>query len=294
VIDVVTQVLDNVFSPLTLAMTLIVLGDIVVERSGVLNIGIDGVVVLSIALSFSLSIALGNPVAVLGVVVAAAVIVALLVSLAVNLLVSSHVLTGLAIGFACYGVGTMAALPYLGTAPRISLSMHWYTVLGLSAALAVATWYVLYYTKAGIAVRAAGNNPYAAEALGVHVWRVRTLALVVGYSLIALGGAVYELGYIGIWSQGLGVGRGWLGLSLAIASMWHPIAALGITAVYSYVETSMWALQLTAGVPAAVINAMPFLTALGIVIAVHLTPVHRRVSPPRALGAEYFREERTA
>jgi len=290
----ITQMLDNVFSPLTLAMVLMVLGDIVVEHSGVLNIGIDGVVALSVALSFALSLTTNDPVLVFALVVLAAIAVALVVSLIVNVFVASHVLTGLAVGFACYGLGSIAALPHLGRSAGVHPTLHWYWVLGVSVVLALAVWYMLYYTKLGIAIRASGNNPYAAEALGIHVWRIRTLALVAGYSLIALGGAIYELGYIGIWSQGLGVGRGWLALSLAIASMWHPLAALGITAVYSYVETSMWALQLAAGIPAAVINAMPFLTALGIVVAVHATPVKKRVSPPRALGAEYFREERTA
>ncbi|MEM1678101.1 MAG: hypothetical protein QXV81_03825 [Ignisphaera sp.] len=285
--------IENILNAFTLSMIFIVLGDIIVERSGIVNLSIDGVITLAIAISYVAMLRFG-PLQALILSISIAITIALAISLFINILHASHVLTGLCMNIVLYGASATIGIALGGgkstrqiALPSIHLVM--YTLLAI-----IIVWYMLYRTRIGTAIRACGFNPRASEVLGVKVWRIRTLALVIGYTLIAVGSYIYITMYRGAWLPYSGMGNGFLALALAMASSWHPIIASLITVLFVYFYTSIYILQLIYGVPAAIINMLPFIVSIAIAILIQVTPIKKKLSIPRALGEIYFREERAA
>jgi len=165
-------------------------------------------------------------------------------------------------------------------------------VIILALIVTFMVWILLYKTKIGTFIRACGFNPRASEFLGIKVWKVRMIALVIGYTLIALGSYIYIVAYRGAWLPYSGMGNGFLALALAMASSWHPILALLITILFVYFYTSIYILQLIYGMPAAIVNMLPFTVSIAIVTIIQITPIKKKLTIPRALGEVYFKEER--
>ncbi len=293
--------IERFLNPLALALTLAVLGDVVVERSGVLNLAIDGLFVLCVAVTFSVFVATSSPIMALIAVLACGAVLAVVMSMLINVFLANHVLAGLAMNMVCYGIATIVGTRFLGRALPTSLYMDTVTI-GVVVALSTAlTWLLLYRTSFGVALRACGYNPRNAEALGIDVGRTRLVAMLLGYELIALGAFVYLASYVGTWSAGLGTGWGFLALSLAIASLWHPVLAPILATSFAALYVSMVEIQthpirigsVVIKMSPAMVSAIPFVAALVLVSILYATPLRRIVSPPRALGEPYFREERT-
>lgn len=291
----------DIFESFYLFLLLASLGDIVVERSGVLNLGVDGFIVFSIALSYTASLAL-NPLTAMFMVLVCGVLYALLISLFVNLLHTSHVLTGLVLNMAFYGLSVIVGelgydIAFQKNVPRTltpPIVMGWQHVLFISITLAMSIWLLMYRTRIGVVIRACGFNPRATDSLGVRIWRARTLALVLGYIFIALGGFTYTMFYKMSWSPYIGMGYGFLAIALAMTSLWHPLIVLAPVALFSYLERSLYVFQLERGIPPPLLNMVPYAAAIVFITAVTTSPIGRRLPIPRALGEVYFKEERAA
>uniref|UniRef100_A0A7C1E3W5 ABC transporter permease n=1 Tax=Fervidicoccus fontis TaxID=683846 RepID=A0A7C1E3W5_9CREN len=295
------MIVEELFESFFLFLLLAAVGDIIVERSGVLNLGIDGFITLSFALCYSATIAYG-PVASLVLVLVAGALYALLIALFVNLLHSSHVLTGLVTNMVFYGLSVLIGYWGLDLAtergvPRtlsISTPLDWRTVLALSILAVSATWVFLYRTRIGTAVRACGYNPRSADYLGVNVWRTRLLSLVLGYIIIALGGYVYVLFYSKAWTPYIGMGYGFLALALAISSLWHPLLIALPTVIFSYLLRSLYVYQLEYGISQYILSMIPYLASIIFITAVIASPLGKKLPIPKALGEIYYKEERAA
>lgn len=291
--------LGAVFEPFYLFLLLVTLGDIVVERSGVLNLGIDGFIVFSIALSYTATIALGPAIA-LAMVIVGGLLYALLISLFVNLLHASHVLTGLVLNMIFYGLSVVvgdlgndiAAQSLVSRTLVAPVLLEWLHILLISMSLATLVWFLLYRTGIGVAIRACGFNPRAADYLGIKIWRIRSLALALGYVVIALGGYTYTLLYKKSWSNYAGMGYGFLSLALAMSSLWHPLIAIAPGALFSYLMRSLYVFQLEYGISQHLLFMVPYLAAIAFVTAITASPIGKRLPIPKALGEVYFREER--
>jgi len=295
------MILEEIFEPFYLFLLLASIGDIIVERSGVLNLAIDGFIVFCIALCYTATIAY-NPFTALALAIAIGILYASIITLFVNIFHSSHVLTGLVLNMVFYGlsvvigdiglnVATERQIPRTLVAP---VPLRWYYVILITIASITITWFFLYRTKLGIAIRACGFNPRSADHLGVKVWRTRFIALVIGYIVIALGGYVYTLFYKKAWSTYIGMGYGFLALALAMSSLWHPLLAVIPVAIFSYLMRSLYVYQLEYGISQFLLSMIPYLVSIAFVTVVTASPLGKRLAIPKALGEIYFREERAA
>lgn len=285
--------IESILNVFAVSMLFIVLGDIIVERSGVVNLSIDGVITLAIATSYVATLSLGHIYALITTLLLI-IVTALMVSIFINILHASHILTGLSMNITLYGLSATMGIALGGgkAIKQITLPLSYLALCSILATIIV--WHLLYRTRLGTMIRACGFNPRASEALGVKIWRVRMVALSIGYSLIAIGSYMYTAMYRGAWLPYSGMGYGFLALALAMASSWHPLLALPITLLFVYFYTSIYALQLFYGVPAAVVNMLPFVVSVTIVTILQVTPIRKKLPIPRSLGEVYFKEERAA
>lgn len=283
-------------------IALAALGETIVERSGTINLGIDG---MMIAGAFAAILAAG--LAGWGAGLAAAMLVGALFGLAAatailrggaNQIVVGIAISLLAAGTATYfyqlwdslglsrsaidlvptlGFGALASLPLVG--PILS-GQSWLTWAML--ALALLTLLLLRRSRWGLVLKAVGDEPAAAAQRGIDVIGVRTLALAVGGALAGLGGAAITVGYLGAYTDGLVAGRGYVALAVVIIGRWSPVGAVAGALLFSFFDSL--ALQAQGGrfaLPVEAYMALPYLVTLAVLVA-----TARGNAAPRALGSE--------
>lgn len=290
-------------SSVFLAYYLAALGHAIVERSGVLNLAIDGIFVLSVAISFAVAIYTNNNVALaLLVPMIVAALFGLLMAFLVTKFPISHGATGLSLMFLGYGLASLVGLPARNLQGRTGIDIGytlditnpmWIGVYIIAILLGVAFLFIINKTKLGAAIRAAGEDPAAAEALGVNVLMVRLIAGFIGFALIGLGGAMFEISYTQVWSEGQGLGHGWLAFAISLSAGRHPLLILISSGVFAGLVKYMTAIQAAYKLPQDLAKMLPFVAAILAMVIFMATPLKRKLAPPRSLGKIYFREERT-
>ncbi len=263
------------------------LGEVYAERSGVVNLGVEGMMILGAFFAFAVALAIGDPV--VGLLVAAVVggLAALLhafvsVTLRANQYVSGLALTMLGLGTAGVLGRGREGVPLTHTLGEVSTL----TVLGL--ALAVVLWVVLYHTRWGLALRSTGESPATAAAAGINVILVRYLAVVFGGMLAGVAGGFLSVAYRPSWTEGMTAGMGWIAVAIAIFAAWDPLKAVGGALLFGALFHLSFRLQ--AWVPAEPLQMMPF--AFTILVLALLAGGRRRVGAPEALGIPYVSGER--
>jgi ABC-type uncharacterized transport system permease subunit len=264
------------------------LGGVLSERSGVVNIGLEGILVAGAFFSVVASGASGNPfVGVIAGVAAGALLAAILAFAATRLGVDQIVAgTGLnivALGGAAYGLvlifgqpGASREVPNLGrTGEGVLIAL----AFGLTAAL----WFALFRTPWGLRVRSCGENPRAAEIAGIDALRTRFWAVVIGGAIAALGGVYLSLAELDLYSDGMTAGRGYIALAAVIFGRWNPWGALGAALFFGFFAALQYSLQ-RSGIPSELMQALPYLAAL-----VALAGFAGRVRAPAADGIPFVR-----
>jgi simple sugar transport system permease protein len=284
------------------------LGEIYTERSGILNLGVEGMMVLGAFVGFVTAFVTKNPWLgfIMGGLVggAAALMHAFLsITLRVIQVVSGLALTLFGLGLtgvlgrgwegnplkvslASFSVPYLKEIPILG--PIIFTEQNVLVYIGIGLALVL--WFVLFRTSWGITIRSVGENPATADALGIDVSLVRYLCVVLGGLLAGAGGAYLSIIYRPSWTQGMTGGMGWIVIALTIFSVWHPLAALG----GSYIFGSLFYLsfRLQPWVAPELLTMMPYLfTILAPLLLNTSKKLRRRMGEPAALGLPYSREE---
>jgi len=221
-------------TPLLLAAV----GELVVEKAGVLNLGVEGMMITGAICGFAIAVNTGNPL--LGVAAAAGggATLALLFALLTQLALANQVASGL--GLTLFGLGLSALIGqgYQGIRPpsfprlnipglsdmpvlgRILFSHDLMVYFGLIIVTAV--WFMLKYTRAGLILRAVGENHEAAHALGYKVKRIRIMAIMFGGACAGMGGAYISLIRVPQWTEGMTAGIGWIALALVVFASWKP------------------------------------------------------------------------
>jgi general nucleoside transport system permease protein len=265
------------------------LGGVLSERAGVVNIGLEGILIAGAFSAVAVSGATGSPVlGALAGVAAGALLAALLAYAATRLAVDQIVAgTGLniaALAAAAYGLvlvyhqpGASREVPALGTAGETCLIV-------LAFAAAAALHVVLTRTPWGLRVRACGENPGAAEAAGIDALRTRFGAVVIGGAIAALGGVYLSLAELDLYSDGMTAGRGFIALAAVIFGRWTPLGATGAALFFGFFAALQYSLQ-RAGVPSELMQALPYAAAL-----VALAGFAGRSRAPAADGVPYVRE----
>lgn len=285
------------------------LGALIMEKGGILNLGIEGMVTLAAATTFVITYeTAGN--AMSGVLVAVAVTLvvgALLAHLTVDRRLDQATV-GLATLVLCLGgaslayrlvIGvqtsaarietlptlqpTLAEIPYVG---RIVFQQPWPVWAALAAIIPI--WWVINRTNVGLRLRATGENPKSVDSLGISVRRIRYLAVLAGSTLIALAGACYPLLLAGGWAEGTVGGRGWLALLVVILARWRVGLLLPAAFTFAYLDAISFSLAIqTDAIPSQVVQMVPFLAAIVVIAS-----SYGRARAPAALAKAYDREAR--
>lgn len=214
------------------------LGELVVEKSGVLNLGVEGMMILGAITGFAAAVESASPAAGFAAGALGGAAAALLFGAFTQLLLSNQVATGLALTLFGLGLSALIGQPYTGLKPPATpalavpglsdlpvlggLLFRYDAVVYLTLLLVLAVWWFLARTRAGLVLRAIGENHHAAHSLGYPVVAVRLLAIAFGGALAGLGGAYLSLVRVPQWTEGMTAGMGWIALALVVFASWRP------------------------------------------------------------------------
>lgn len=289
----------NAGTPLLLAA----LGLLINERSGVLNLGAEGVMLVAAAVGFMAGYHTQH--ALLGFLAAAAagMLLASLFAWLTLVLVTNQVATGLALSIFGSGLSAFIGQAYVGLSlptevkgiPLLShwpvlgpalFSQHWmaYATLLLCAGIA---WF-LFHTRAGLVLRAVGESPESAHALGYPVRRIRWLALLFGGACCGLAGAYLSLVYTPMWVEGLVAGRGWIALALTTFATWRPMRVLLGAWLFGGVTILQFHLQgMGVTLASQILSMLPYAATILVLVLMSRNPDWIRLNMPASLGKPF-------
>lgn len=279
------------------------LGEMVVEKSGVLNLGVEGMMIMGAVCGFIASVESGSPW--LGFLMAAlgGALMALLFGVLTQVLLSNQVATGLALTLFGLGLSSLLGQGYVGikanSLGRIDLGplsdipffgrvvFSHDPIVYLSVALVIAVWAFLKYSRAGLILRAVGESHDAAHALGYGVRRVRLMAIAFGGACAGLGGAYISLVRVPQWTEGMTAGAGWIALAIVVFASWRAGRVLAGAYLFGGITVLQLNLQ-TAGasVPVELLSAAPYLVTILVLVLISLR-AGRRGDAPACLGKPF-------
>ena len=287
-------------TPLLLAAA----GELVVERSGVLNLGVEGMMIVGAACGFagayfSDSTLVGALAGTLAGALLALVFALLTLGLAVNQVATGLALTILGIGLSGLigaslvgqriAAAPQLAVPLLTDLPvvgRILFGQDGF-VYGSIALLAGIGWF-LYRTRAGLVLRAIGDNPVSAHALGYPVLRVRLLAVLFGGACAGLAGTYLSLAYTPFFVPGMTAGRGWIALALVVFASWRPLRLVGGAYLFGTVTIlQLHAQGLGLGIPSQLMTSLPYLATILVLVVISRTRGTAGSAAPASLGTAF-------
>lgn len=295
------------FATLILAATPLVLaalGELVVEKAGVLNLGVEGMMILGAITGFAAAVETGSPALGMAAGAAGGMALALLFGVMTQVLLSNQVATGLALTLFGLGLAALIGQPYTGIKPPPmpvlavpglsdlpvigSMAFGYDPVVYLSFALIAAVWLFLGRTRPGLILRAIGENHDAAHALGYRVVAVRLAAITFGGALAGLGGAYLSLVRVPQWTEGMTAGAGWIALAIVVFSGWRPWRVL----LGAYVFGGVTILQLNfqaLGLPvgAAWLSMTPYLVTILVLVAISADRTRTAIRAPASLGRPF-------
>ncbi len=277
------------------------LGELVTERAGVLNLGIEGMMLIGAVAAFAVAHADGGILLSIAAGAAAGMAIAALFAVLALGLRANQVACGLALSL--FGVGLSAflgkgligtpiealpalPLPGLSRIPVIGKALFDHDILVyLSVLAAPAIHLFLFRSRAGLILRAVGENHDAAHAIGYAVLRVRLLAVLFGGAMAGLGGAYLSLTYTPMWVENMAAGRGWIALALVVFATWRPARAL----LGAYLFGGVTILQLHAqnwgvGVPSQILAMLPYVATIVVLVAISRDESKIKLNAPACLG----------
>lgn len=287
------------------------LGEILAERTGVLNLGVEGMMLVGAVTGFIVTARTANPwLGFIAAMVAAGALALIFAFLTITLR-ANQVVTGLALTLFGTGLSGFLGKPYIGqplpatfkavAVPGLSqlpllgpIFFQHNPLVYLTYLLVPLLWYYLYYTRPGLNLRAVGENPAAADALGVNVFALRYIYVILGGMLAGAGGAFLSLAYAPTWLENMTAGRGWIAVALVIFAVWDPVRALLGSYLFGGVDSLVYTLQAATkiSIPSFFLKMLPYiLTVLVLIIATRQTIV-KHIGAPGALAIPYDREER--
>ena len=281
------------------------LGELVVEKSGVLNLGVEGMMILGAVSAFAVAVSTGS--GALGVVAGmlAGMAMAFIFGVLTLTLAANQVATGLALTIFGLGLSSLMGASFIGipVEPLAKLSLPGISqipIIGplffghdalvyLSFAAVAATAWFLKKSRAGMILRAVGESDISAHSIGYDVIAVRYRAVLFGGAMAGLGGAFLSLSYTPLWNEGMTAGRGWIALALVVFSSWRPWRLL----VGAYLFGGVTILQLYTqgagglGIPAQVMSMLPYLATILVLAIIAAGPWKGRLDAPACLGKPF-------
>ena len=294
-------------------LALAALGEVLAERVGVVNLGVEGLMAVGAITGIATVVAVPSPI--LGFLLALLVglLAGMVFAVATVYIRANQVLCGLAltlmgtgiaatIGKAYSGMPAPAtfapiAIPLLSDIPLIGRALFTQNLLVylIYIILPVALHYLIFRTRHGLDMRAVGENPAAADAAGIPVQQIRFWYVSAGAALAAGAGAYLTLAFVPSWSEGVVAGRGWIAVALVIFAGYRPVNAVLAALLFGLI-TSLGFVGQARNWPIAapVLSMLPYLGTIALIIVPVLAwqKVRRMMAAPAALGEPYFRDER--
>jgi general nucleoside transport system permease protein len=300
VLEAIILTVITAATPLLLAAT----GELVVERSGVLNLGVEGMMVMGAVGGFAATVTTGSPAIGILAGMACGLLVSVLFAIVTLTLVANQVASGLALTLFGLGLSGLIGEGYVGT-PGIKLPALFIpgltdlpligrilfgqdALVYLSFALVAGVTWFLFRSRAGLVLRAVGDNHGSAHALGYPVIRVRYLAVMFGGACAGLGGAYLSVVYTPLWVENMTAGRGWIALALVVFSSWLPWRL----AIGAYLFGAVSILQLHAqplglGVPSQFLSMLPYLATIFVLVLISGNRRAAKFNTPACLGTPF-------
>ncbi len=287
-------------TPLLLAA----MGELVTERSGVLNLGVEGMMIMGAVTGFAVALTTGS--AVTGMI--AAIIVGALFSLLFAFLTltlaTNQVATGLALTLLGLGLSGMIGEGFVGQAgvrlgvlsiPGLSDLPYVGRVLFgqdpifyISIALTIGVMWFLFRTRAGLTLRSVGDSHGSAHALGIRVIRIRYLAVMFGGACSGLAGAHLSLVYVPQWVENMTAGRGWIALALVVFASWRPLRVLAGAYLFGAVTIGqLHAQAIGLGLPSQLLSSLPYLATVVVLVLISRNKRLTMVNTPACLGRPF-------
>lgn len=287
------------FSTIRLATPLVLaaMGGLFSERSGVINIALEGLMLAGAFTAAAITYYVGSlgggllaPWVGLLAGIAAGVLVAGIHALACIKYKADQVVTGTAINILMLGVPALLSGAFFlssGSTPQIPKEqlIPWTPVV-IAVIVVIITYYVLYYTPFGLRLRAVGENPEAADAAGINVKRMRYTAVLISGALAAIGGAYLSIGQSSLFTRNMSAGRGFIALAALIFGKWRPVQTMLACLLFGFADALSIQMQGVVDIPVQFIQIIPYVLTI-VVLAGFIG--HSRA--PRALGIPYQKEK---
>lgn len=287
-----------------------ILGEIITERSGILNLGVEGVMLTGALAGFAASYSTGNLlIGVLFAMLAGAAIALIHAVLSITAK-ASQVVSGVALTMFASGLTSLMGKPFIGViAPRFSkieiYPLSGIPILGqslfkqdvltyISFILAIGLWVLLFKTRPGLHLRAVGEDPKSADIMGINVNKTRYFCVILGGMLMGLGGAHISLSFAPGWQENLTAGRGWIAVALVIFATWDPLRAILASMLFGGIEGIQFQLQARGvQIPAYFLRMLPYASTIFVLWFISWQGgLAKRIGSPSALGKPYDREQR--
>ena len=286
----IESLLIEIFIGITIASAPLIfaaIGELLVERSGVLNLGVEGMMIVGALLGFVVISHTNNPFLAVLAALCAGMAIASIFAFLTQFLLTNQVATGLALtlfglGFAAFAgreytevtieligpiyIPILSEIPYLGPS-LFSLN----PLIYLAFFMVYLVWWFLFKTKQGLILRAIGDNHDAAHAIGHNVVRYRFLAILFGGAMAGLGGAFLSLVQVPIWGEGMTAGRGWIALGLVVFASWQPFRIiLGAVIFGGITVLQLHAQGFDIRISAQYLSMLPYLATIVILVALRI------------------------
>lgn len=266
------------------------LGETVVQRSGVVNVGLEGMMLAGALAAVLASGQTHSPAAGIVCAAIAAGLLALVFALFAVRLAANQVVVGVVINLMALGItGTVSRIAFgrqqtFVTVPGLAHLFANQTILSFIALLSVPlTWWWLFRTRGGLQLRASGEQPFAAEASGVNVVNLRTFAVLFGGAMAGMAGACLTIGDVPTFQEGMSAGRGFIALAIVTAGRWSPYGCLAAALVFGVSEElEIQGQAMGLNVPHDILLAVPYVMTLVILMA-----GSRAARAPAALGVPF-------
>lgn len=280
------------------------IGELVVEKAGVLNLGVEGMMIIGAVCGLAIASETGSPTVGFIAAALAGAGLSLIFALLTQVFLANQVATGLALTLFGLGLSSLIGQGYVGVKPPPTPEINFgplesIPVVGrilfshdlmvyLSIAIVAAVWAVLRYTRIGLILRAVGENHDAAHALGYKVQRIRLLAILFGGAMAGLGGAYVSLVRVPQWTDGITAGAGWIALAIVVFASWKPWRVL--IGAYLFGGISVLQLNLQAAgarIPVEYLSMSPYVITIVVLVLISADKSRAAMNAPAALGKNF-------
>ena len=265
------------------------IGELVTEKSGVLNLGLEGLMLVGAVTGFITLVLTGNYFYSLFLSIISGVILSGIFAFLVLNLMTNQIATGLALTIFGIGLSAMLGKKFGGT-PIDGLNPYYFIVISFLLVFFVA--YFLSKTKTGLIVRAVGENHNSAYALGYNVIKTRYLTIIFGGVMSSLAGYYISICYAPMWQEGMTAGRGWIALALVVFATWKPWRLLVGAYIFGGVAIMQMNLQaIGVKLPGQFFNMMPYLAMIIVLVFISSNKLRLKLSAPSSLNIPFEKNQ---